>query len=157
MLLAWCAAASAQAATPINSNLTVQANVVDACSVAPATLDFGTINPTNGVVIPLLGSINVTCSLGTSFSVGLGDGANVTGTQRRMHRNSSTDYLQYELYKDLLGTSRFGNAVTSERMSLPLGGLGILPTPVLFYGTVAANQAAGAGAYSDTVQITVYF
>lgn len=146
---------SAGAATA-SGNLNVQATVSDACSVTDATIDFGAVNPTAGVLIPATGLVNVTCSLGTSFDVGLGEGQNATGGRRRMRRGASSDYLAYELYKDLLLTSRFGDAAAGDRATGLLG-LGLLPTVVTVYASVDSGQSAGPGAYSDTVQITVYF
>ena len=148
-------AGGAHAGTSTGS-LTVQATVSDACSVTDANLNLGQVNPTVGVTIPATGIVNVTCSLGTTFAVGLGDGLNSSGAQRRMRRGASSDYLDYNLYKDLLMTSRFGDATVGERLSGLLG-LGLAATPVTVYATVASGQSAGAGSYADTVQITVYF
>jgi spore coat protein U-like protein len=149
------AVADAATAATANGNLVVQATVADACSVADAALTFGAVNPSSGVVIPVTANIAVTCTLGTSFSVGLGDGQNLTGGNRRMRKGSSSDYLQYELYKDLLMTSRFGDTGASDRVSGL--GLGITSTPVVVYGAMPASQSAASGSYQDTVQITLYY
>lgn len=148
-------ATSASAAT-VNANLTVLATVVDSCGVTDATLSFGTVSPTNGTLLPASGSVNVTCSLGTAFSVGLGDGLSAASGARRMRKAATSDYLSYQLYKDALGVSRFGDATTSERAGGLLG-LGLVATPVAVFGSVPSGQAAPSGAYTDTVQITVYY
>lgn len=151
-----CLSPAGALAAQATANLTVQATVVDSCTVADATLAFGTVNPTNGTAAPVTGTVNVTCTLGTAFSVGLDDGLNFSGGQRRMRQGASTSYLQYGLYRDVAATNRFGNAVTSERAT-GLVGLGLTATPVTVYGTVASGQAAPAGAYADTVPIVVYY
>lgn len=138
------------------ANLNIQAVVVNACSVTDAALNFGTIDPAAGTITPGTTNINVTCNLGTSFAVGLDDGANVSSGARRLRRGSSTEYLDYELYKDVSISGRFGDAVTSERVSA-LTGLGIAPNVIAVYGHIPSGQAASAGTYSDTVQITVYY
>lgn len=137
------------------ATLTVQATVVDLCSADNATLNFGTVNPTSGVVLPTTGLINVTCSLLTPFTVGLGDGLYASSGARRMKRSGSTDYLNYSLFKDLLMTTRFGDTGSSDRAAG--AGLGLLPTPITVFGTIAAGQSAQSGDYSDTVQVTVYY
>jgi spore coat protein U-like protein len=152
-----CVVLSAQSASAATANgtLTVQATVSDACSVADAALTFGAVNPTSGILLPVTTNIGVTCTLGTSFTVGLGDGSNATGGARRLRRGVTSDYLTYELYKDILMTSRFGNAQTGDRASGL--GLGITSTPIIVYGAIPAGQTAASGSYSDSVQITLYY
>ena len=147
--------ASAASAATATGTLTVQATVSDACSVADTALTFGAVNPTAGVVIPVTTNVSVTCTLGTSFSVGLGDGSNVTGGNRRLRRGATTDYLRYELYKDLLMTSRFGDSGASDRATGL--GLGVGATPIVIYGAIPASQTAASGSYADSVQITLYY
>ncbi|MBU1376917.1 MAG: spore coat U domain-containing protein [Alphaproteobacteria bacterium] len=149
------ACSSAAHAATATGTLTVQATVSDACSVADSTLTFGAVNPNSGVIIPVTTNINVTCTLGTSFSVGLGDGSNVSGGNRRLRRGATSDYLRYELYKDLLMTARFGDTGSSDRAAGL--GLGIAATPVLVYGAIPSSQTAASGSYADSVQITLYY
>ena len=150
---ALCATRASAAST--NGNLTLQATVSDACSVTDAALTFGAVNPTAGVIIPMTTNISVNCTLGTTFSVGLGDGSNATGGNRRLRRGATTDYLTYELFRDLTMTSRFGDTGSSDRVAGL--GLGIAATPVIVYGKIPAGQTATSGSYSDSVQITLYY
>ncbi len=152
--VALCASQAQAAGQTANASLTVQANVSDACSVANATLSFGSITPTNGTTLPVTGFINVTCTLGTTFSVGLGDGLNANGSTRRMRRASTSDYLTYTLEKDLLG-NRFGDTGASDRSAGIGTGISLLPIDVI--GKVPSGQSGSPGAYSDTVQITLYY
>lgn len=145
----------AAAAGTAQANLTVSATVVDLCSASDATVAFGTVNPAVGTTLPTTGLINVTCSLGTAFTVGLDDGLNASSGNRRMKRSGTSDYLTYNLYKDALMSTRFGDTGSSDRAAGT--GLGLLPTPISAYGTVASGQSAPPGGYSDTVQITVYY
>lgn len=155
LALAILLAGAAQAATT-GGNLNIQATVVDTCSVTDASLDFGTVDPAAGTTVPATTTIDVTCNLGTGYSVGLNDGANASSGARRLKRGSATEYLGYELYQDPTATTRFGDAVEAERVT-ELTGLGILPNVIPVYGQIAAGQAASAGVYSDVVQITVYY
>jgi len=155
-LAAFMAAAPAAHAATASGQLTVQATVVDTCAVANATLDFGPVNPGTGSAGPTTGAINVTCSLGTPFSVGLDNGANLSGGKRRMRRGATTDYLNYELYKDVTLLNRLGDTGSSDRVT-GLTGLGLTANSVPLYGAVESGQSAGGGSYSDTVQIIVRF
>lgn len=151
----FCLSAGEALAATANANLTVQATVADACGVTDATLSFGTVTPSAGTTLPVAGSISVTCTLGTPFSVGLNDGLNVSGGARRMRKSGTTDYLTYDLYKDALGLTRFGSA-GGDRFTGGLG-LGIIATPVAVFGSVPSGQSTSTGAYADTVQITLYY
>ncbi|HTI66918.1 MAG TPA: spore coat U domain-containing protein [Caulobacteraceae bacterium] len=155
--LGWtlAAAGAAQAATT-NGNLTIGASILDTCSVANGSLDFGTVDPAAGVVVPVTTTISVTCSLGVTFSVGLGDGANFSGGNRRMYSAGSTDYLTYGLYKDLLVSQRFGEAVAGERVAGQIG-LGLVPNLIPVFGAIPAAQSARGGTYADTVLVTVHY
>ena len=125
------------------------------CSVSDASLSLGVIDPAAGAAVPSSGIINVTCSLGAAYAVGLNNGANASGGVRRLKHGSSSSYLAYELYKTPLLSARFGDAVVSERASEI--GLGIAANPVAVYATVPSGQTAPAGSYGDQVRITVYF
>lgn len=151
----------ALAASPANAStasgvLTVQATVVSACSVASGTLAFGTIDPASGTSSLPSATLSVTCTMGTTFSVGLGDGANASGTQRRMKGTGQSQYLAYELYRDVTGTLRFGDSVTSQRIGGQVG-LGAAPNLISVYGAIPSGQSAPSDIYSDTVPITVYY
>jgi len=148
------AADTASAATA-NGTLTVTATVADACSVSDATVAFGAVTPSAGVTTPVSTNIAVTCTLGTTFSVGLGNGSNASSGVRRLRRGATTDYLTYELYKDLAATSRFGDTGANDRAAGT--GLGVSATPIAVYGKIPAGQTAASGSYSDSVQITLYY
>lgn len=158
LMLAAVAAGMASPAVAATSTgvLTVQATVVDACAVASTTLAFGVIDPAVGTTGRPSVGVNVTCTQGTSFSVGLGDGLNATAGQRRLRGASGTHYINYELYRDSGGTQRFGDSVTTQRLS-GLSGLGATANSVSVYGGVAPGQSAPADSYSDTVPITIYY
>lgn len=136
--------------------LTVQATVVDACAVASNTLAFGVINPAVGTTSRPSVGVNVTCTQGTAFAVGLGDGLNASAGQRRMRGATGANYIAYDLYRDSAGTQRFGDSVTTQRLT-GLVGLGAIANSVSVYGGIAAGQSAPADSYSDTVPITIYY
>jgi spore coat protein U-like protein len=143
----------ANAATT-TANLRIQATVPGICSVVGNTLDFGQVGISQGGQRPQT-NINVTCTLGTSFQVGIDDGSFAQSGQRRMKNDSSNDFLAYELYKSLTGNDRFGDAIVSQRVN----GVGQGQTPVVVpvFGQIVEGQNPVVGNYVDNAAITVYF
>ena len=150
--VSWSGLSHAATAT---GTLTVQATVSDACSLADGALAFGAVDPNSGVAVAVTANIAVTCTLGAAFAVGLGDGQNLAAGSRRMRRGATTDYLKYNLYRDVMLTSRFGDTGVSDRVAGT--GMGVSSTPVVVYGTMPSSQAGASGTYADSVQITVYY
>ena len=148
---------NAQAGTA-SGTLGISATVVNSCSVANTTLAFGTVSPSLGSVVPITSMMNVTCTLGTVFSVGLGDGSwpLAANGQRRLKGTTTGTYLNYNLTQDLLGTLRFGLTIPAQLVTNQLG-LGVLPTSVAVYGAIPSGQSAAADTYTDTIPITVSY
>ncbi|WP_443972072.1 Csu type fimbrial protein [Sphingobium sp. CR28] len=61
-------------------------------------LDFGSA-PLAGSFAEAIATINIRCSAGASYSVGLSGGNNFDGGWRRMRRAATSDYLRYEIYQ----------------------------------------------------------
>jgi spore coat protein U-like protein len=140
------------AAGTVTANLRIQATVLNTCSVVGNTLDFGQVGL--GTQRPQT-NINVTCTKNAPFQVGINNGSNSLSGQRRMKNDASNDYLEYELYKSLTGTDRFGDAIVSERVTGT--GNGTTPVIVPVFGEILAGQSPPAGNYLDNAVITVYF
>lgn len=150
------APAAARAATE-QGTVNVSATVGAICVVGDATLAFGAYDPIAGnVATSLDAQVNVTisCTGGTAWTLGLGTGANVSGTQRRM-RSGASSYLNYGLYKDTARSQPWGDSVVSERASGTQATTG--STTVVIYGRVPNGQLPPAGTYTDTVTATIYF
>lgn len=144
---------SAQAAQA-SSTLAVSATVLNSCVVLPAILAFG--NVSSAANTDATASISVTCTLGTSYNVGLdaGAGASATVTARKM-TSAATDTLNYALYRDSNRTLNWG--VTVGTNTVAGSGNGLLQT-LTVYGRVPSGQTTTpAGAYTDTVNITVEY
>lgn len=143
----------AHAATE-QTTFTVSATVVAACAVSASNLSFGNYNPTLGTPNDNQTSLLVTCTNGAGYNVGLdvGAGSGATTAERKMTHSSNT--LLYTLYRDSNRTLVWGDSVGSN--TLASTGTGAQQT-VNVYGRIAAAQAAPAGAYSDTITVTVTF
>jgi spore coat protein U-like protein len=142
----------ARAAQATNT-LTVTANVIASCQIAPAALAFGNYDTTQN---DATGSITVTCNQGATYWIGLGLGSNASGAQRRMQLAGS--FLNYELFRDAGRTQIWDNADPGAGVyTLTAGSTGAQPA-LTVYGRVAANQVVPQGNnYTDTVTMTVNF
>ncbi|NVJ20902.1 spore coat protein U domain-containing protein [Myxococcus sp. AM011] len=140
------------------------------CGLAPASaqavcevrnvVGLSFLNYTSTSTLPLdaMGSITFRCTIIqlTPVTIDLSQGSSNSYTTRLMNGPSSSK-LAYNLYLDpsrlvvwgnnTAGTSRYGPV-------LPLLGLDIT---VPIHGRVPAQQSVAAGAYSDTLVVTVNF
>ena len=142
-------AANAATAT---QNFNVTATVVNACSLSSISdLAFGNYSFST----PSLGttSVNVTCSLGSAYTLHINDGLyGSSASTRKMKHGTLTDNLSYTLSNSLAGATWGDTAGTGVAGT----GLGVA-VPTVIYGSVAANQTVTAGSYSDTLTMTVTF
>jgi spore coat protein U-like protein len=103
---------SARAATA-SANLSVSATISNNCTITTLAVGFPAYDPiVTHASVPddsTSGSVTVTCTKGTAATIGLGLGANPSGTQLRM-LNGSANYLPYGLYQDTARSTVWGNA-----------------------------------------------
>lgn len=143
------AAPSAFAATA-NQNMAVSIDVTNACTLSTPALSFGTSDlaaAKNGSAI-----ISVACSNKGAYSLAFNDGANASGSQRRLEQDGAgTDTLNY----NLSGVSAGGAALTGFSGTSTGGNVANTHT---VYGQVPAGQSNKAtGSYSDSVQVTLTY
>ncbi|HUO67362.1 MAG TPA: spore coat protein U domain-containing protein [Gammaproteobacteria bacterium] len=136
------------------ANLSVKATVTPSCQLTTApTLGFGTLTPLANN--DAQADITWVCTKGFNTVIKLGGGGAGNIAARAM---SGTATLPYQLYTSAARTTIFGDGTTGNTM--PVSGAGYsAPGIVTVYGRVlqANAGAAPAGAYSDTVQITIVF
>jgi len=142
------------------STIAVSATVVRSCAVAATTMPFGNYTPGTGALTNSP-NINVTCTKGTPFSVALDKGAGGTIPQRLMTLSGGGGTLQYNLYTTAgTGGSIFGDGTTGNGVTVAGTGNGATAVAIPVFGTLpdnATNQTAPAGAYADTVNVTVTY
>jgi spore coat protein U-like protein len=163
-LIVWLASmheTSAQAGTA-TANLTVQITITAACTINAATLNFGSNAGTALIASPVSGSttVSVTCTNGSPYSIGMDNGANVSGSQRRM--NSGANYLNYNLFVDAghanPWTTAASNSTCTTASDCYLGTGSGSAQSVNIYGAVpAVGSAPPTGIYTDTVTMTITF
>jgi len=138
------------------------------CTVANSTLAFGSYNPVSGAPTTANASIVVTCSA----LLGLGQSATVpytlllsagsSGNTANRLMTGATPNLPYNIYTSGSYTTVWDNS-TGVSGSITLSGLLSLPVLVngndtqTAYGRILASQAVQAGAYADTLTITVNY
>ncbi len=141
-------------AATTSDTLTVTATVVDSCSLSTSTLAFGTYDPASGTDTDATTTIDASCTTGTTFDIALDGGSSANISARTM--SDGTNSLGYQIYTDTLRTTIWGDGTTGSTAA----GTGLGPlTPVTLtaYGRITAGQNVPAGAYSDTVNVTLTF
>jgi spore coat protein U-like protein len=138
----------------------VTATVATNCLVSAAALGFGTYTQGNGDV-DATSVVSVRCSTGLAFNVGLDAGltGGATVTTRRML--SGANQLAYSLFQEVARTTNWGNTVgTDTRTGTGAGFAAANIQALTVFGRVpdsVANQGVPAGAYTDTVTVTVTY
>jgi spore coat protein U-like protein len=142
--------------------LTVTLTVTNDCQIttpaisflsAPVVSGFGTVNQT----------LSVSCTKGSSYTVGLNDGENVNNGRRRMKSTTTPfNYLAYDIFKSA-GAVRWGSAGAARRSSTdadinPGLGTGAGSQVFNYNAKVYTDQATPPAAeYTDNVILDVQF
>ena len=139
-------------ASSTTDSFDVTATVISSCSVIAQDLTFGNYDPVSSTPLDAATTMAVTCTNGTAYQValGLGSGAGATTTTRYM--TNGANKLGYTLYRDSNRTLLWGQSAGTDTLSGT--GTGAAAT-INVYGRVAIAQTAIAGAYQDTIVVTV--
>ena len=149
-------------AATATASLTVQITIIASCTINAATLDFGSSAGTSllAAAIDASTTASITCTNGTPYAIGMDNGANASGPQRRM--KSGANYLNYNLYVDTGRTNAWTTSASSTTCTAANGcylGTGDgLAQPISIYGRVPATVIAPSpGTYTDTVTMTITY
>lgn len=145
---------TASAATATDT-MAVSATVQTACILTASPLAFGSYNPTSAANVDATTTISVTCTSGTSYTVGLNAGttSGATVSARKMASNGHT--LNYALYQDASRSVNWGNTPGTDTPAAATAGSSAATVTV--YGRIAGSQNTNAGTYTDTVTVTVNY
>ncbi|MGY4289602.1 spore coat protein U-like protein [Bradyrhizobium sp. LM2.7] len=145
------AANAATATGQFNVTITIQSN----CVVQSATdLAFGS----QGVItanIDAQSTISVQCTNTTPYTIGInvGNGAGATVASRKMTGPAAAT-VNYSVYRDAARTLVWGTTIGTDTIA----GTGNGSTqPLTVYGRVPPQTTPAAGAYSDTLTVTVTY
>ena len=150
VLAAASACAPASAGT-VTGTMAVSLPVEEACNLDVRPLSFGTLG-SGATRADADTSLGVACTPETAFTVSMDDGQHRADGRRRM-ATASGEYISYDLYSDAARTRRWGASLT-EAVGGQVAGGSAVTLPI--YGRIE-TAAAGAGAYSDVVTVTVSF
>lgn len=147
-------AGQAQAATA-TATLGVSVTIAAACTVSTTALAFGT----QGVLaanVDQTGSVILTCTKNTAYNIGFDQGANGASVAARMMKGgaTNTDLINYSLFRDAARTSNWGNTVGTDTLAGTASGAAQTLT---VYGRIPVQATGTAGAYTDTVNVTVTY
>ncbi|HEY1550467.1 MAG TPA: spore coat U domain-containing protein [Kofleriaceae bacterium] len=125
------------------------------CSIQSISgIAFGTYDTVGGGAVDMTGTMYVTCTALSGFSIDVGAGNSGSALQRYM--KSGTTQMLYNLFVDLAHTLIWGdgNSGTSHYSSIGTG----LSVPVTIFGEIKAHQDLPIGSYTDTtISVTVNF
>jgi len=160
-VMSLCTGPVAQAGTATGT-LPVSMTITATCTIGATAMAF-TAQLGAGLVTTAAtatGSISVTCTNLAPYAIGLDNGGNYSTTRRMVF--ASTNYLPYNLYTNAGLTTPWSTATGASTCTTSTDcytgtGTGSAQS-INVYGQVPTVATAPApGAYTDTVNITVYF
>lgn len=154
---------AASAASP-TANFGVQLTVQNSCTLTAGNtasdIDFGTV--TGNIVgdRDAATSLTVNCNNGALYHVGLNDGLNASGGQRRLASAANPgQFVNYDLYTDEPRTNRWGQTAAGGTATDVDGTGNNADQTLTVYGRIPGTpaQSVGAGVYNDTITATIEF
>lgn len=150
------ASTPALAATATNT-MPVSVNVINSCTVAATPMSFGAPAAIGGSNIDSTSTISLVCTNGATYDVALDQGLNVSSGQRYMSNGAATPVtIPYGIYTDAARSAAWGSTTGTNTVAGSAGTSGAVTLTA--YGRIPASATSvGAGAYTDTVTVTVTF
>ena len=145
--------ANAAAAT---TTIPVTATVVQSCTITSDPIPFGNYNGISGALLDVAATMSPTCTSGTAYSIGLNGGVGVGATAgMRKLSGPGSSQLNYSIYSDAARTIVWGDGSFGTVQNSGVGNGAVAPTQM--YGRIPASQNSPAGAYSDTLTVTLTY
>ncbi|KRP49524.1 Csu type fimbrial protein [Pseudomonas poae] len=145
-----------------SATLTVSMTVTNDCQITAPPILFGSAPVVSGFTAVTGQTINIACTKGSAYTVGLSDGQNAVSVGGRRRMVSGTNYLAYDIFKSA-GTTRWGSVGAARRASStaevnPGNGLGIGSQVYNYNARIYTDQTTPpAGVYVDNVVLDVGF
>jgi spore coat protein U-like protein len=149
-----------------SAQITISATVTNVCSFGLATVTLsGPSIAAGALVTSTSNTVSLTCNKGATVTVALNNGANASGTQKRLRAGATTNFINYNLSRPnalvdggpntcpgLPGTEwNATNTVIATSLFATTGGPKSIPICI----SVPAAQYPAAGTYTDTVTATL--
>lgn len=122
------------------------------CTVSSSGLNFGNYDVFSSMNNDVTGSIDVNCSSGLSYTIGLSSGS---GTFYSRSLTNGPHVLAYNLFIDSTRLTIWGDGSSGTSTVSGSGTGSSNGTPV--YGRIPSGQNAYVGSYGDVVTIMVTF
>ena len=125
-----------------------------ACQISVTPMTFGDYLPSDPQAMQGSASLDITCPVGVPYQVSASEGFAMQGfAPRYLQHSTSTDTVAYNLFLDPMGQEVWGDGTPGTKV---ITGTGMTSgTSYSIYGAVFPNQQAGAGSYSDAINILV--
>lgn len=126
-------------------------------SASATPLGFGVYMPSAPSATTSSSTVTVNCLVGLlpAFTVSLSAGSG-TFSQRKMTQAPSS-HLDYNVYIDAAHTQVWGDGTAGTFAQSFSGLISLLSTSYTAFGSVDPGQYSAAGAYTDTIVVTVSF
>jgi spore coat protein U-like protein len=135
--------------------LAVSATVLKSCIVVTTPVVFGTYDPTLGSATQTSGTVVVTCTAGTPYTIALGPGGGTGATVALRKLSLLTNTLNYGLFSNSGYSTVWGDTVGTNTVA------GTAPLTLVnthtVYASIPNGQGAALGDYLDTVAVTVAY
>jgi len=144
------------------ATLTVSMIVTNDCQITAPNISFGSAPVISGFTAVIGQTINIACTKGSAYTVGLSDGQNPLSAGGRRRMISGSNYLAYDIFKSA-GTTRWGSVGAARRASStaevnPGNGLGTGSQVFNYNAKIYSDQTTPpAGTYLDNVVLDVGF
>jgi len=124
--------------------------------VTATALDFGVYDPAAGTSVSATGTVAVRCGIGVlpAFNAALSKGR---GSYAQRTMTNGADRLDYNLYADAAHMTVWGDGTSGTVVQSLTGIITLGTTDYTVYGLMPAGQYPAAGAYGDTITVTVNF
>ena len=138
-----------------SATMAVAATVLEACTVTATPMSFGNVVPGSSNV-DSSATLQLVCTPNADYDILLNNGSNASAGQRRLANAGSTEFIPYNVFLDSNYSQPWGNSVGVNTKAGVAGATGLASYPV--YGRIPATATpVTAGAYTDTVTVTVNF
>ncbi|MFK3793953.1 MAG: Csu type fimbrial protein [Pseudomonas piscis] len=143
-------------------SLTVNMTVSNDCVITAPNISFGSAPVISAFATVSGQTINLACTKGSAYTVGLSDGQNPISVGGRRRMVSGGNFLAYDIFKSA-GTTRWGSVGSARRSSTdaevnPGNGLGTGSQVFNYNARIYTDQSTPpAGTYLDNVVLDVGF
>jgi len=150
------AISNAQAHVTATAGMVVGIEIVAACTVSVADLNFGAYASNSKTSVQGQTTIQLRCGAGAvaELSLDAGSGPGATTSNRRLEQDSGKGRLDYDLFQDPGRTIHWGNRSGVDTLEVVATGA---QQTVPIYGQIPAGQRALEGTYSDTITLRVQY